>query len=202
MHIASELTAEERQLVLLDWEAGKAWLVHTLQTKLSFWRSLPYLLAIGAHWDDQTARQGLKEALAQYDAACAVSGSSAKPHRLSHLFCSKDGQLRRQVERFADGSASLMQLPELEYHLARLQFLDLSERSIERVHKQGKMSTLLAPHSGESYYSLQLRLPSLERDLERGGGEFMLQLGQCLERTRKGLREILLQLGSSASSLT
>jgi hypothetical protein len=130
-----------------------------LTLKLQVWDELPWKLACLAHVDEGAARKAARIILQKFDTAPDPEVN----HRLSLKFCAQGSPMRAELERFVAG-ASRNELPLLLQNVARLRFVKVVERTIERPHGALKKSILGKRH-GPLSVAMALRSPEVERDI-------------------------------------
>ena len=89
-----------------------------LQTKLAYWKLLPWALCGMAHHDPAEAQKAAQECLDLYQR----DPDPSHHHRLTVLFLAPGSELRSQVEAFASG-VPLKSLRALRLRVAKFQFI-------------------------------------------------------------------------------
>ncbi len=150
------------------WEIGKSVVVQSFATKVGYWQSLPYKLAVLGSLDEEVARDGMRVAreLHQQSSTQPTLGA-AHPWTIEFF---ETNPLRNEVDQFISGTPRLS-LPTLCEKAGLMMGLRTDEQSIE-----GNMSILTdswrSCHGAkESRLSLDLRkrhLEALFKDVQSG----------------------------------
>ena len=139
------LAPSDLQLLTSEHELGRQFMELGLKLKTGFWGKLPWLLAGLAHPSTSLARHTARSCVALWEAS--ASGDPGNPgddprhlhHRLTKEFLDPAGCLRRDIDRFAQGTP-LSQLSErTQQRIACMKFWPTVERTVEASHKDMKM---------------------------------------------------------------
>eukprot|EP00971_Amphidinium_carterae_P349792 6491228-Amphidinium_carterae.1 len=169
MESASTISADERDMVMQDFETGLQSLVATLVLKLDFTSALPFSLCGLAALDVRQAKAHAMKLMAQFDKYTHHETQD----RLSRMFLDSTlaGSNRGDLEAWArcpdDTSGSLHKWPRLLQAILPLRFIPLVEWHAERPHSIVKRATAGKPSMGKRA-SLALRLPAIRCLLEPG----------------------------------
>ena len=112
------LEAEDLAIVVADFEAARSFVLFELQTRLGFWRQLPWVFAAFADWNVEAARQAVARTLSTFD---CVPQDPAQHHRIPLSCLAPGSDKRRALDVFRDG-ASLAEYPTLYQAIAELVF--------------------------------------------------------------------------------
>lgn len=152
MATSRQLSQEDQQKVLSDWERGRRHLAFTLLMKTGCWGQLPSVCVGIAHHDEACARAAALKALQLYESA-----GDAYPHHALTLSLLSPGPARQQLELFITGD-SLESLPLLCQHAARLKFILVAERWVEGLHALSNRKMLVARRHAPPMVGLSLHM--------------------------------------------
>ena len=163
--VCRDLTKEYRDIVIGDWLKGREYIELTFTSKLDApWTTIPLLFAIGWHWDATTAKDGLYQALVQFD-QMLKDNPDHKHHKVSLQLCAKGCTNRCQMASLLKGRP-MEQLPLLEMSLARLGLMSVSEYLGGALHATGKGGNSFGSESFTCL--LQLRFAWIRAGLQDG----------------------------------
>ena len=154
------LDHDARSCVLGDFARARQHMSLCFGLRLSFWMQLPWVLFGLGHHAETSARECARRALALY----AAAPESYTHHPLSVKLCAPGSLGCVQLQRFANGQASLQELPFLQLEAAKLRFASVSERWIESRHAIAKRYLAAAPHvtaTHIAYHGIQKPLREL-----------------------------------------
>ena len=163
-----------------EWARIKAHLIYHLTSKLNVWRELPWKLCALAHPSLLRARAAAEEVMRLFDMAPT---EEAAHHPLSWLFLNPRGELRPLLQMFKDGvSLHCQRLRKLKVQIAKLLFVMVAERSIERPHSL--VSTDVAfKNIGPVSVSTAARAPEIQKLFGTDPAMFE-KLVQYMDKTR------------------
>ena len=121
-------TGPDRAAVLKEWGRMKRHIAYSWNLKLSFYRTLPWLLLALGHSDQRVARDSMRLAVQLYE----VSDPSTQPY-YAHLLLGFGAQGRDQTLLFIVGH-DIEDVPILFRFGQRARFVPVSERWIEAQH--------------------------------------------------------------------
>ena len=113
-------------------------------------------------------------------------------HRWTIKFCSSSSKLYPLCLRFLNGD-SLDTLPELKTAIAPMKFVILIEASAERNHHVGSHGVALRHRHTESFFSLVLRMPFIQRQLD-ADPDFVTRLAEACGEVRDS-KQLACRLG-------
>ena len=158
----ARLSPEQRDQIVLDWEAGKKKLVEVLESKFAYWQCLPHRLCGLGSSCEEAARECLQVCFQLF----AQSADNVMHHPLVLLVCHPAGRLYGLALRFLAGeSLRLPELKPLRQLAARLRAILVLERSIEAKHRINKLASRASPHAGGAFVNVSLKLPDFLRRL-------------------------------------
>ena len=125
-----ELSQEDRERVLGDYQRAAHSMATILAAKLSFWSVLPWKLCGLLHTQEAVAREGAFESVRLFDS----SPDGCQHHRLTVRCLAAQSPIRAEIIRFAQGAALHTLAKEALAVLLPLRFLPTVERVIESKH--------------------------------------------------------------------
>ena len=141
--------------LLAEHEKGKQMLLLQLRIKLAWTNQLPWSICVFCHTNEDTARMHMRPIIAQYD------NMSSEQQQLMHPTVRELCQdKRQQLNEWMQGK-SRKELPELHAIAARLSFISITERNIEREHRVAQHGCN-NPRHGPVLVSLARRMPVME----------------------------------------
>lgn len=156
------LSPEDQSKLLQDWHNGKKFMLEEMITKLSFWKTLPWVLAALSHpvkEQQQVAAQHIATLLDQ-------DPDVKKHHRLVHPLLT-DATLRAELDQLAaGGDVHLRDLDKLSAYVLRWKFCPVVERPIERLHAVVKHGLQGNRRRHPVTVSMANRLPELAQQLK------------------------------------
>ena len=184
------ISDEDCDTLLKDMNVARSSLSQNLALKLGFWSVLPHLLCGLAHPDPAQATLVAKECCKQFDNA----PFEHLHHRLSTIFLSPSGILRRSVDQLAEG-VRLCDLPSYaRLCVHRFRFVSVVERRIEASHAKLMRHVLRARRFGGAMASLNLRLPEISRRIVEDPQVMKFLLTE-LQSMRRKPYSLLVKLG-------
>lgn len=184
------LTVPEKNTIVRDFDLMKNRFLYIIRAKTLCFRTLPRMLYGAAHYDEEKARNTLRDALNMWD-ECDQHAA----HPLSGKFFGEgEGSLRQAVFDFLAGVPRI-RLPALTQQCAKFLAIPVIETLVERKHVPATKLKTTAPAASAAFLSLQERYPELEALLE-SQPEFMprlLSLIPLLTHPVHMLRELNLQ---------
>jgi hypothetical protein len=149
----ADLDPPDRATVMEDFRRGREYINFHFQAKLSFWRALPWIIAILAHQDPDTTREGGRQALALADNMDRVEW-----HPVVEQMMAPGSRARAEYEAFCFQNVPLAELPLLLLLVARFKFISVVERWVEALHALTKKLLKKAPNASAvhvAYMGLQ-----------------------------------------------
>lgn len=130
------VSPQDLQVVLLDFDRGRAAMELCLRLKTQCWQSLPWLLFGLSHHDEGVARRIACRARGQFEA----TPIDARPchHRATRYWLDPAGPCRAGIDQFIEGAAREHLPLEVRREICILRFGSVAERVIEAVHKDVK----------------------------------------------------------------
>lgn len=162
------LDEAEQGTILADMEHLKAQLMRNLQQKLAFWDVLPWSMAGIASPNVLDARAAARRCMQQFDEADGKTGDAVADSTGLHdrlVARVMVGELRRQLEAFANGDIDLCECPELCEIVLPFCFVPIVERIIEAQHAVIHKFCAGRKVSGP-YISACLRCPHIKASCE------------------------------------
>ena len=156
MEACENLSTEDLQFILNDWEHARAHMLEQCRLKLQFWTVLPWRAIALADWNPQRLVTTAISLLEEFE-RCPVE---SKHHRITWSLFSAASPYRLEIEALANG-ASMRDLPLLRRWAAAALFTPTAERRQEADH--ATIARAGRRNCSGAYNSLQLRLPQLER---------------------------------------
>ena len=148
-----------------------------LTLKLSHWQRLPHLLCGLAHFNESKARECATKAWEQWQANAVPEVH----HPLTLRFCC---DLAEDLQRFIHGVPLKTLTKEFQLEVAKLLFVPVTERSIERKHSLVRGALHRSGLKGSTVrVSFANRLPELQQKLEEKPNLFETLIA-CFERAR------------------
>ena len=192
--LPTELTPEQRQTIVSDFERGRLQLITYFTMKLSHYDHAPYCVFGLAHRSSEVRHKCLKKI---FD-----SDSDHCHPRVSRL---KADPLARELELWEENGLSfphgLCALRHLRTYIAECRMALSAERCQEAPHARTKREVLRCPSHSEALVSMAHRSACLESYLQLGPDEFQ-EIAGCLENVKHGRRACeLLGLGQHPVSL-
>jgi hypothetical protein len=133
----------DKRIILEDFARARRHILFTIQLKMGFWRSLPWVLFGLGHTNEGIARTCGQRALQLF----AQAGDNSDHHFLSMFMCSPGGRGHAEMLQFCGGNMPREQFPVLMRMAARFRFAMVTERWIEGRHAQIKSHLRAARHT-------------------------------------------------------
>ena len=147
--LPGDISPEMRASILQEFSAGRSHLCFYLALKLSAMEQFPWRLCALAHKDTQVAHRALREAL-------ACNSNHPKLQAVQ-------GPLRPLAERWLAGeSLQAVGMFPLASLVSELCFIPLSERPVEGLHRQTKLTGRSRPSHSVPLMSLMQRMPEIQ----------------------------------------
>ena len=119
----TDLSDEDAQSIMVEFERGKGHLMAVLTEKLKQWDVMPWQIAALGQKDADKARQVAATILRNFDlSAVAMEGHRAAHHPLTWKWLVAGSPVRMDIQQFI-GGAGLHQLPALQQIIGEMRLL-------------------------------------------------------------------------------
>ena len=147
--VSADLSAEQRDSLMEDWDRAQALIHYELSLKLGFWKTLPYVVFGLGDDDEDEARAACAQSVTMYDMLL----DSDERDWFTEFMLSPKSDMGQQLREFASGEKALMELPLLQEERVIAQCVPITEESIEGKHAIVNRGIRHAGHVSPAYVS-------------------------------------------------